>query len=468
VRRQAFGGEESGMNFDVIVIGSGQAGVPLATRLARSGKTVLLAERKELGGTCVNTGCTPTKTLVASARAAHVARTAARLGIHVERLQVDFPAVIARKEAMVRAWQEGVARRLSDAGASLRLARGHARLVGERTIELAGERHRGEVVVLNVGTRPAEPPVPGLRDVPWLDNRRAMALRALPAHLVVVGGGYVGCELAQLFRRLGAAVTLIEPGPHLLGREDAATSEVLEGVFREEGITLLLEHRLEEVRGGADAVSLRLSNGRVIDGSHLLVATGRSPNTADLGCEAGGVALDSRGFVQVDDHYATSAPGVYAVGDCTGGPQFTHTAWDDHRLLFDVLAGRRGRGRKDRLIAYTAYTDPQVAGVGLTEREAKAKGLAYEVASVPYAHVARAVETDEKAGLLKVLLDPASERILGASIVGAEAGELIHVFAALMQAGATARAIVDMEAVHPSFAEGVQAVVMALPRYALS
>jgi pyruvate/2-oxoglutarate dehydrogenase complex dihydrolipoamide dehydrogenase (E3) component len=180
------------------------------------------------------------------------------------------------------------------------------------------------------------------------------------------------------------------------------------------------------------------------------------------------VKLDGHGFVEVDDHYRTSAPGIYAVGDCTGGPQFTHTAWDDHRLLFEVLAGRPGRGRKDRLVPYTAYTDPQVAGVGLTEREAKAKGLRYEVATLPFAHVARAIETDEKAGILKVLLDPATERILGASIVGAEAGELIHVFAALMQAGAPARALVELEAVHPSFAEGVQGVVMALRGYALS
>jgi pyruvate/2-oxoglutarate dehydrogenase complex dihydrolipoamide dehydrogenase (E3) component len=456
------------MDFDVIIIGSGQAGVPLATRLTRAGKTVLLAERADLGGTCVNTGCTPTKTLVASARAAHVARSAARLGVRTEAVHVDFPAVIARKDAVVRTWHQGVARRVADAGPSLRLVRGHARLAGARTVEVAGERHGGAVVVLNVGARPVEPTIRGLSSVPWLDNRRVMQLRALPAHLVVIGGGYVGCEFAQLYRRLGAAVTVVEPGPHLLGHEDVEASAAIEGVFRGEGIDLLLGSRVEEVSGAADRISVRLAAGGVVEGSHLLVATGRRPNTDDLGCDAAGVALDARGFVQVDDHYATSAPGVYAVGDCTGGPQFTHAAWDDHRLLFDVLDGRRGRGRKDRLIPYTVYTDPQVAGVGLTEREAKAKGVAYEVASLPFGKVARAVETDERAGVLKVLLDPASERIVGAFIVGAEAGELIHVFAALMQTGATARAIVEMEAVHPSFAEGVQSVVMALPRYALS
>ncbi len=456
------------MDLDVIVIGSGQAGVPLATRLARSGKQVLLAERGELGGTCVNTGCTPTKTLVASARAAHVARSAGRLGIHAEAVRVDFPAVMARKDAIVRTWQDGVARRIQAAAPNLRLVRGHARLVGERTVEVEGERHRANVVVLNVGARPVRPPIPGLAEVPWLDNRRVMELRELPSHLLVIGGGYIGCEFAQAYRRFGAAVTVVEPGPHLLGHEDVEASEAVEGVFRNEGISLCLGARAEQVSGEGGRLSVRLSTGERLEGSHLLVATGRRPNTDDLGCDAAGVGLDRRGFVEVDDHYATSAAGVYAVGDCTGGPQFTHTAWDDHRLLFDVLAGKPGRGRKDRLVPYTAYTDPQVAGVGLTEREARERGVRYEAATMPFARVARAVETDEKAGVLKVLVDPSTERILGASIVGAEAGELIHVFAALMQAGAPARAVVELEAVHPSFAEGVQSVVMSLPRYALS
>jgi pyruvate/2-oxoglutarate dehydrogenase complex dihydrolipoamide dehydrogenase (E3) component len=456
------------MDLDVVVIGSGQAGVPLAVRLAAAGKKVLLAERGALGGTCTNTGCTPTKTLVASARAAHVARTAGRLGVRTGAVEVDFAAVMARKDAIVRRWQEGVARKIAGAGERLRLVRGHARLVGERTVEVAGERHRADVVVVNVGARPVEPPVAGLERVPWLDNRRLMELRELPSHLVVVGGGYIGCEFAQAWRRFGAAVTIVEPGEHLLGHEDPEVSRALEDAFRAEGIAVLLGARAEGASGGAGGVSVRLSNGDTIAGSHLLVATGRRPNTDDLGADAGGVALDGRGFVVVDDHYRTSAPGTYAVGDCTGGPQFTHAAWDDHRLLFDVLQGRPGRGRKDRLVPYTAYTDPQVAGVGLTEREAKAKGLAYEVATLPFSAIARAVETDEQAGVLKVLVDPATERILGAAIVGAEAGELIHVFAALMQAGAPARAIVEMEMVHPAFAEGVQSVVMKLRRYALS
>jgi pyruvate/2-oxoglutarate dehydrogenase complex dihydrolipoamide dehydrogenase (E3) component len=456
------------MDFDAIIVGSGQAGVPLAARLAHSGRTVLLAERGALGGTCTNTGCTPTKTLIASARAAHVARTAGGLGVRVPAVEVDFPAVIARKDGIVRTWREDVAERIAAAGDRLRLVRGHARLVGERTIEVSGERHRGGVVILNVGARPVQPPIAGLGEVPWLDNRRVMELRELPSHLVVIGGGYVGCEFAQAYRRFGSAVTILEPSAHLLGHEDVAVSEAIEGVFRDEGIALDIGARAVAVSGGAGRVSVRPANGSTVEGSHLLVATGRRPNTDDLGADAAGVKLDARGFVEVDDHYATSAPGVYAVGDCAGGPQFTHTAWDDHRLLFEVLMGRPGRGRKDRLVPHTAFTDPQAAGVGLTEREAKAKGVHYELATLPFAKIARAVETDERAGVLRLLLDPSTERILGASIVGAEAGELIHVFAALMQAGATARAVVDMEVVHPSFSEGLQSVVMSLPRYALS
>jgi pyruvate/2-oxoglutarate dehydrogenase complex dihydrolipoamide dehydrogenase (E3) component len=455
------------MTFDTIVIGSGQAGVPLATRLARGGQQVLLVERGALGGTCVNTGCTPTKTLVASARAAHVARTAGRLGIHAGGVRVDFPAVVARKDAIVKSWQEGVARRLEGAAPNLKVARGHARFVKARTVEVSGDHHVGGAVVIDTGARPVEPAIPGLPGLPWLDNRRLMELRELPRHLVVVGGGYIGCELAQAYRRFGAEVTIVEPGAHLLGHEDPEVSAAVEEVFRAEGIALRLGARAEAVEGKAGSVRVALAGGGAVNGSHLLVATGRRPNTDDLGCDAGGVALDARGFVKVDDHYRTSAEGVFAVGDCAGGPQFTHTAWDDHRLLFDVLAGRPGRGRKDRIVPYTAYTDPQVAGVGLTEREAKERGVAYEVASMPFAHIARASETDETAGLLKVLVDPRSERILGAAIVGAEAGELIHVFVALMAAGAPARALVEAEAVHPSFAEGLQSLVMKLPRYAL-
>jgi pyruvate/2-oxoglutarate dehydrogenase complex dihydrolipoamide dehydrogenase (E3) component len=455
------------MDFDVIVIGSGQAGVPLATRFAASGKRVLIAERAAPGGTCINYGCTPTKTMVASARAAHVARTAERLGVRVPDVTVDFPAVVARKDEIVRRWREGVLRRLVAAGKGLELVEGQARFVAPREIELGGQRHRGDIVILNVGARPVVPRIEGLDAVPWLDNHRAMELRELPEHLVVIGGGYVGCEFGQMFRRFGSKVTLVDRSDHLLAREDFDVSEAIEDVFRSEGIELRFGRPIRAVAREGAGIVVRIGDDQEVRGSHLLVATGRVPNTDDLGCKEGGIRRDPHGFLVVGDHYETTSPGVYAVGDATAQPQFTHTSWDDHRLLFDHLAGRPAHGRSGRIVPSTVFTDPQVARVGCTEREARARGVPFEIASMPFADVARASETGETAGLLKVLVDPSTERILGATIVGAQAGELIHVFVTLMQAGLSARPVVDAEFVHPTFAEGVQSVVMKLDRYSL-
>jgi len=456
------------MKVDVIVIGAGQAGPPLAARLAEAGRRVILAEAKELGGTCVNNGCTPTKTMIASARAAHVARTAARLGVRTGEVVVDLAAVVDRKDKIVREWRESVQKRLDRAGERLTLVRGRARFVAPREVEVNGERHSAGTVVLNVGCRPMIPPIPGLAETPHLDNASVMDLRNLPRHLVVLGGGYIGCEFAQMFRRFGSEVTVVESRDRLMAREEPDASAALQGVFEAEGIRLALGAKAANVsRAGGDVV-VRLDKGGEVRGTHLLVAVGRRPNTEDLGCEAAGIHRDPNGFIPVDDHYKTSADGVYAVGDVTPGPQFTHASWDDHRLLFDHLMGRPARKRSERLIPITAFTDPQVARVGLTEEGAKKAGLAHEVAAMPFGHIARARELDETAGTMKVLIDPKTERILGASIVGAEAGELIHVFVGLVQAGATARALVEAEGVHPTFAEGLQTLVMKLKRYALS
>jgi pyruvate/2-oxoglutarate dehydrogenase complex dihydrolipoamide dehydrogenase (E3) component len=453
------------MTFDIIVIGSGQAGVPLATRLAGAGKRVLLAERGDLGGTCINTGCTPTKTMIASARAAHVARTSARLGVQARQVEVDLAAIVDRKDEIVRRWREGVGRRLQ--ADRLTVARGHARFVGERKLEIGGEVHDAPIIVINVGARPLVPPIDGLASVPWLDNATVMQLRELPSHLLVLGGGYVGCEFGQMFRRFGARVTILDHHQHLLAREDPEISSALEEAFRKEGIDLELGAKAARVSGRTGEISVGLSSGKELRGSHLLIAAGRRPNTDDLGCEKAGVALDSKGFIVTDDEYRTSAPGIHAVGDVNGGPQFTHSSWDDHRLLFDILMERSRKGRRGRLVPYTVFTDPQVAGVGLTEKQARERGVAFEVATMPFGNIARAIEVDETAGVMKVLVDPKTERVLGAAIVGVEAGELIHIFVALMQAGASARAIVDAEFVHPTFAEGVQSLVMKLERFSL-
>ena len=452
------------MHVDVVVIGSGQAGVPLAVKLAGQGKRVVLAERRAVGGTCTNTGCTPTKTMIASARAAHVARTAERLGVHVPEVRVDFGAVVRRKEEMIRIWQEGATRRIAGAGENLVLVRGHARFVAPRTIVVGGRRFSADVVVVNVGARPSVPSISGLESVPWLDNRRVMELDRLPEHLVVIGGGYVGCEFSQMFRRFGSKVTIVEHGEHLMSAEDAAVSGEIEAVFADEGIATEFGAKVQGVDARKGGIAVRLANDREIEGSHLLVATGRRPNTDDLGCEAAGIELDERGFVLTGEHYETSAENVFAVGDASGSPQFTHVAWDDHRLLFERLMGRDIRTRSSRSYPYVAFTDPEVAGVGLNEKRARERSIAYDLATIPFSSLNRAYETGENKGVLRVLVDPGSERVLGASIVGAQAGELIHCFVVLMEAKASIDAIVNAEFAHPTFAEGVQSVVMALER----
>lgn len=456
------------MKVDVIVIGSGQAGVPLAARLAEAGRRVIIVEAGHLGGSCVNVGCTPTKTMVASARAAHVARTAGRLGVRTGAVEVDLNAVVERKDAIIGRWRSGVEKRLQRAGENLTVLRGRARFVGAREIEVNGERHNADAVIVNVGARPWVPPVSGLDRVDFLDNASIMEVREPPAHLVIMGGGYIACEFGQMFRRFGSEVTIIERHEHLLAREDVEISEALEEAFRSEGVGLVLGAEATEVSSHDGALTVRCGGGQQTSGSHLLVAVGRVPATDGLNAEAAGVELDERGFIMVDDGYRSSADGIYAVGDCTGGPQFTHSAWDDHRILYDILLGRRDGGREGRITPSTVFTDPQVARVGLTERTAKAEGIDYELATMPFGHIARAIELDETAGFMKLLLDPNSERILGVAIVGLEAGELIHTFLMLMQAKATARTMVDAQMVHPALAEGLQSMVMKLGRYKLN
>jgi pyruvate/2-oxoglutarate dehydrogenase complex dihydrolipoamide dehydrogenase (E3) component len=324
-----------------------------------------------------------------------------------------------------------------------------------------------DLIFIDTGTRNAAPKIAGLDTVPHLDSTSIMELDETPDHLIVLGGGYIGCEFAQMFRRFGAKVTVVDRDEHLLSTEESEASAALEKAFRAEGIRVLTKATARSVAGSARGVTVRLDGGRTATGSHLLVAVGRRPNTDDLGAGAAGIRLDAKGYVEVDERYRTSAEGVYAVGDCTPGPQFTHASWDDHRILFDLLQGRGTRTRNDRLVPITAFTDPQVARIGLTERDARARGYAPEVATMDFGEIARAVETDQRAGTMKILLDPKTEKVLGVSIVGAEAGELIHVFAPVMVAGVSARAIVDGEYVHPTFAEGVQSLVMSLPRYAI-
>jgi pyruvate/2-oxoglutarate dehydrogenase complex dihydrolipoamide dehydrogenase (E3) component len=457
---------------DVIVVGAGQAAKPLVLRFAGAGKRVVLFEEGHVGGTCINTGCTPTKTMLASARAAHVARTSGRLGVHVPSVEVDLGRIVDRKDALVLAWRSSISKAFA-AASGVTVVPHHARFVGERTLEANGIKYSAPIVILDVGARAATPSMRGLDSVPWLDNAAVMALRQLPEHLVVLGGGYIGCEMAQMFRRFGARVTIVHNGQHVLSREDPDVAAAIQSVLVSEGVDLKLRSTASQIApDGPDrkGVAVRLADGAEVRGSHLLVALGRRANTENLGCEAGGIRLDPKGNVVADEFYATTAAGVYAVGDVLGGPQFTHTSWDDHRRLYERLTnpGAPRRPRSERLIPYCVFTDPQVACVGLSEHTAKARGIPYQVAIMPVSEIARADEVDEMAGIFKVLVDPGADRILGACLVGPEAGELLHVFVSLMQAGASPTAIVDPQYVHPTFAEGVQSLIMKLPRYALS
>jgi pyruvate/2-oxoglutarate dehydrogenase complex dihydrolipoamide dehydrogenase (E3) component len=306
------------MEADVIVIGSGQAGVPLAVRLAKAGRRVVLFERGELGGTCVNDGCTPTKTMIASARAAHVARGAGRLGVRTGEVTVDFRAVVARKDAIVERWRDGVRRRLEDVEDRLELVIGHARFVGPHHVECAGRRFGAPVIVVNTGAAAAVPPIPGLRELEFLNNESAMQLGALPRHLLIAGGGYIGCEFSQMFRRFGAEVTVVDRNPQLLSREDPEIASALKGALEGEGVRLLLGRSIRRVDKDGSEIVAELSDGSSARGSHLMLAAGRRPNTTDLGCELAGIALDERGFIVVGDGYESSVSGIYAVGDVTG------------------------------------------------------------------------------------------------------------------------------------------------------
>lgn len=425
---------------------------------------MVLVERGELGGTCVNTGCTPTKTFIASAAAAHRARRASELGVDVREVCVDLPRVVARKDAMVRRWRSGTAEKIESAGPRLRLLRGHGRFVGPRELTVGDERLRAGAVVVDTGARPRVPKLSGLDEVPWLDNRTVMELTRLPEHLVVLGGGLVGCELGQAYRRLGSPVTVIEAAAHLLAAEDDDVAAALEGAFENEGIGIERGARAVSVAGGPGRVEVRLDDGSTVEGSHLLVAVGRVPNTDDLGCDAAGIELDDEGYVRVDDRLRTTAPDVYAVGDCTGGPQFTHVSWDDHRILYDHLTGGDGRTAAERIVPYAAFTDPQVGRVGLSEREAREQGVEYRAATLALAHVARAIETGRTEGLIKVLVDPGTGRLLGAAVVAAAAAELVTVFQVMMAARAPASVLVEAEMIHPAFVEGLQTALRKLER----
>ncbi len=453
-----------GTEFDALIIGSGQAGNPLAHRLADRGWRVALIEREHLGGSCVNFGCTPTKAMLASAHAAHEARRGASLGLVTGPVRVNLPVIVARKNEIVAQWRAGQERHAASRP-GIRVIRGAARLAGGLAVIVNGETLHGKRIFINVGTSPRIPDIPGLRDVPYLTNRTILDLTELPRHLVVLGGSYVGLEFGQMFRRFGSRVTVIERDDRIVSREDDDVSAALQSALEQEGIEFLTATEVRAMHARSGGVRLEVASRgesvRDLDGSHLLVAVGREPNTADLDLNAAGVASD-RGWIPVNDRFETNVAGIYALGDVTGGPAFTHISYNDFQIVFHNLTSGDQISAAGRIVPYALFTDPELGRVGLTEREALALGRPILVGNIPMSRVARAIERGDTRGMMKVVVDAESDRILGAAILGHGGGELVQSLMALMMAGASWKTFHQAVFIHPTMTEGFFALMNAV------
>lgn len=449
------------MRYDAIIIGSGQAGNPLSFRLADLGWSVALVEEKDLGGTCINVGCTPTKTMVHRAQVAHYARNAARWGVNVSGVAVDLPKIVAQKDEVVRSFRGGQQRRVEERS-NLRLYRTRARFVAPHQVQVGEEVIESEKIFINTGGRPGVPSIPGLREVPFLTNESIMQLASIPEHLLILGGGYIGLEFGQMFRRYGSRVTIIHQGPQIVPREDPEIAAELQKALAGEGLQLVLDARTEAVRGKEGQITLSSSvAGRALEfhGSHLLVATGRVPNTQDMGLEKAGIATDRNGSIKVNTRLETNVPGVWAVGDCKGGPAFTHISYNDFQIVFGNVVEGKNLSTENRLVPYCVFTDPQLGGVGMTEKEARAKGHPLKIGRCPMSSVARAIERGETAGLMKIVVNASNDRILGASILASEGGELVQILGALMLGNQPYTLLKGAVYIHPTLAEGFFALM---------
>ena len=448
--------------FDAIVIGTGQGGGPLARKLAGAGWKVAVVEREHVGGSCVNVGCTPTKTMVASARVAYLARRAADYGVNTGPVTVDQSMVRKRKRDIVTSWSAG-SRKGLERWETLELIMGEGRLSGPNGVAVSlndgGERElTADTILINTGLRPVAPAIPGLEDVPYLDSTSVMELDTVPGHLIVVGGGYIGLEFGQMFRRFGSKVTIIEQAPRCLPREDPDICAAMSKILADDGIDLRVgagPARIEWKQGEI-VVKFADSDGQTaIVGTHLLVAAGRRPNTDMLRLEEAGVETNERGFIVVNEKLETNIPGIYAFGDVNGGPAFTHVAYDDFRILRANLLEGGNRTTAGRVVPYTLFTDPQLGRVGMTETEARLQDGRLGIAKMPMASVARALEMAESRGLMKVVVDLDTEQILGAAILGIEGGEIMSMLQIAMMGKLPFSKLRDAVFAHPTFAESL-------------
>jgi pyruvate/2-oxoglutarate dehydrogenase complex dihydrolipoamide dehydrogenase (E3) component len=421
--------QENQMNrYDAIIIGTGQAGPSLAERLAGSGMQVAVIERGRFGGTCVNNGCTPTKTLIASAYAAHMARRAADYGVETGAVKVDMPQVKARKDALVERSTSSLEKWLSTLP-NVHVFRGQARFVGSRTVAVGAETLTAERVFIDVGGRPYVPELPGVRQVPYLTSESMMDVDFVPAHLLIVGGSYVGLEFGQMYRRFGSRVTIIEMAPRLVHREDPEVSEAIRDILAAEGIEIRLDARCLALESAPEGVRVKVdcsAGAPSVPGTHVLLAVGRAPNTDGLGLREAGIETDAHGYVKVDETLATSAQNVYALGDCNGRGAFTHTAYNDYEIVADNLLNGAHRKVSDRIPIYALFTDPPLGRLGRTEAEARQEGYDILIGRMPMTDVARARERGETQGFMKVLVDARSKQILGAAILGVGGDEVVH------------------------------------------
>src|SRR5215211_1707208 len=450
-------------SYDAIVIGAGQGGVPLAKVLAQSGHRTALVEREHVGGTCYNEGCTPTKTMVASAKVAYFDRRSADYGVENGAVAVDMVAVRKRKRDIVDTFREGGEQRIRETKC-LDLLEGEARFTGPEELEvrLNGDDElslTADNIFINVGARPANPPVDGLDSVPTLNSTTIMELGEVPEHLLVLGGGYVGLEFAQMFRRFGSEVTVVQRGKQLLTREDPDVAEAVAEILRQDGIEVLLQtqaERAEQTEDGRIRLTVRTPGGEdALEGSHLLAAAGRPPNTDRLNLEAAGVETDKRGFIKVNERLETSVPGIYALGDVKGGPAFTHISYDDFRIVRTNLLEGGDATIADRMVPYTVFIDPQLGRVGLSEREAREQGRNVRVARMPMSHVARALEVDEPRGMMKAVVDADTHQILGCAVLGIEGGEVMAMIQIAMMGKVPYTVLRDAIFAHPTLAESL-------------
>jgi pyruvate/2-oxoglutarate dehydrogenase complex dihydrolipoamide dehydrogenase (E3) component len=445
------------MKYDAIIIGSGQGGTPLSVALADKGWNVALVEKRNLGGTCINTGCTPTKTMVQRAQVAHYARNAARWGVHPNDGGVDLPAIVAQKEKVVHRFRGGREKQVEERP-NLRWYRDSAHFTGPHQVAAGGELLESDKIFIDAGGRPLIPPVPGLDTVGYLTNETIMDLTTLPAHLIVMGAGYIGLEFAQMFGRFGSRVTLIQAVGQIVPREDPEVAAELQKALEAEGIRFLLNTEVTRAEKKGSSIELSLGGSgapSTIAGSHLLVATGRRPNTDDLDLGKAGIATDKRGFVRVNGKLETNVPGVWALGDVKGGPAFTHISYNDYQIVWANIFEGKNLSIDHRIVPYCLFTDPQLGSVGLTEKEARAKGYKLKIGSVPMSYVSRAVECDETAGLMKLIVDAANDHVLGATILSRDGGETVHIPYTLMLGDLPYTLLKGAVYIHPTWAEGL-------------